>query len=294
MAADRFAIIDPHLHLFDLQLGQYRWLRADNPPMWPDKFKIARNFDESDLQLPKGWQLKGFVHIEAGFDNQQPWREIDWLETNCQLPFKSVACADLCSSDFTLQVTHLKQRRSVVGIRHILDEESLAILNHPLCQPHFALLAQLGWRFDAQLAISDSAAVHALLKLSRQFPEVAIIINHAGWPPAVNDTEQFKRWSDNLQALSEHPNVAIKMSGWEMPNHGWMPSDMLVILQHSIAVMGTERVMLASNFPLCNFSHSYASLWRLYRDKLLNELLIPHAVWRQLSADNAAKWYQLD
>ena len=61
-------IIDAHLHLFDLQAGEYRWLSPDNPPFWPDKPVIAKNFSESDLVVSAPEQLSGFVHIEAGFD----------------------------------------------------------------------------------------------------------------------------------------------------------------------------------------------------------------------------------
>ena len=293
MAADAITIVDPHLHLFDLRLGNYHWLQPANPPYWPDKHKIARDFEESDLHLPENWQLQGFVHIEAGFDNQAPWREIDWLEANCQLPFKSVACADLCSADFALQIAQLQKRRSVVGIRHILDEDALAVLSHPLCQPHFALLAQLGWSFDAQLALSDTPSVQALLGISRQFPDLAIIINHAGWPPPASDTQQRECWSQNMQALSKQANVAIKMSGWEMSDRQWLPETMLHTLSCCLSLFGDDRVMLASNFPLCTLSHSYATLWQSYHATLLNDSTNWARVWPQISNRNAARWYHL-
>ena len=34
-------------------------------------------------------ELKGIVHIEAGFDNSAPWREIEWLEQTVDLATKN-------------------------------------------------------------------------------------------------------------------------------------------------------------------------------------------------------------
>ena len=80
-------IIDPHLHLFDLKQGDYHWLKADNPPNWPDKNVINNTFDEQDLSLSPPLSLAGFVHIEAGFDNLQPWRELNYLQKSCPITF---------------------------------------------------------------------------------------------------------------------------------------------------------------------------------------------------------------
>ena len=71
-------IIDPHLHLFDLSQGEYSWLKPECPPFWPDKSLVAKNFSEHDLRLNESLKLTGFVHIDAGFNNQQPRREIAW------------------------------------------------------------------------------------------------------------------------------------------------------------------------------------------------------------------------
>ena len=88
-------IIDPHLHLFDLTKGSYEWLQANNPPFWSDKALINRSFNEGDLSLISPLSLAGFVHIEAGFDNQQPWRELNYLNNECQFPFAAIASIDL-------------------------------------------------------------------------------------------------------------------------------------------------------------------------------------------------------
>ena len=133
-------IIDPHLHLFNLAQGDYQWLKADNPPFWPDKKIIVKNVTEKELHLSAPFEMAGFVHIEAGFDNQQPWREIAWLESTCSLPFKSIAGINLLlpTNEFQQALKKLNGYKSVVGVRDILDENAFEYLSNPQVQKNLA------------------------------------------------------------------------------------------------------------------------------------------------------------
>ncbi len=281
-------IIDPHLHLFNLQQGDYAWLKPQNPPFWPDKQLINKNFFETNILLQSPNQLSGFVHIEAGFDNQQPWREIDWLQQHCTLPFKSVAFADITATTFAEHINQLKQRTSVVGIRHILDEQAEQILNSELIHRHFALLAEMEFSFDAQLPLADDQAIEQLVALANKHKTVRVIINHAGWPPAHNDVHRQEKWKLNLQKLAKCENIAIKLSGWEMSNRTWQPQQVAIVIQNCIAILGDTRVMLASNFPLCLFSMPYADLWNTYAalPKISSQY------FEKITFRNAKNWYK--
>jgi predicted TIM-barrel fold metal-dependent hydrolase len=282
-------IIDPHLHLFNMQEGDYAWLKPQNPPFWPDKHLINKSFVEAEVLLQPPNQLSGFVHIEAGFDNQQPWREIDWLEQHCTLPFRSVAFADIAATTFTEHISKLQQRKSVVGIRHVLDEQAEQILASALIHQHFSLLAEAKYSFDAQLSLANNQAIELLVVLANKHKTVSVIINHAGWPPSNNDVIGQKNWLLNLQKLASCENIAIKLSGWEMSNRTWQPQRVSAVIQDSIAILGNTRVMLASNFPLCLFSMSYADLWNSYGE--LPE--ISPQCFEKITFGNAKHWYKL-
>jgi predicted TIM-barrel fold metal-dependent hydrolase len=282
-------IIDPHIHLFNLQQGEYAWLKPQHPPYWPDKHLINKNFVEADLLLAPPYQFCGFVHIEAGFDNQQPWREIDWLQHHCTLPYKSVAFADITAFTFTEHINQLKQRRSVVGIRHILDEKAEEILSSALIQRHFSLLAEMEFSFDAQLSLSDTKAINLLVALANKHKAVRVIINHAGRPLDNNDFHEQKKWQLNLQNLTRCENISIKLSGWEMSNRAWQPEQVANVLQNCLDTLGDQRVMMASNFPLCTFSMSYSDLWNTYAT--LPE--INAQCLQKIMYENAQNWYKL-
>jgi predicted TIM-barrel fold metal-dependent hydrolase len=280
-------IIDPHLHLFDLNLGDYGWLKPQNPPYWPDKQQIARHFHEEDLLLTKEMSLAGFVHIEAGFDNHQPWREIDWLESVCHLPFKTIACTDLIAADFANNLNEMLRRPSVIGLRHILDDDAVSILTHPSTTQHFGLLNDLRFNFEAQLSLTNTPAVDKLVSLAQHHKNMAIMINHGGWPPH-KSSNQFNTWQDNLRRLSICPNIAVKLSAWEMTDRNWVLTSVIETLGIALDCFGSNRVMLASNFPLCTLSQSYAQLWQTYHQGLD----LSAELFTQLSYTNARRWYK--
>ena len=279
-------IIDPHIHLFDLISGDYHWLEPSNPPFWPKKALINRNFNEVDLVLNESMTLAGFVHIEAGFDNNKPERELAWLEQHCTTPFKSIAFADICSADFHHHIQTLQQYNSFIGIRHILDDQAEIILAHPNFLANLKLLASLELIFELQCDCSDMAVVAQLSDYLLEVPNLTIIINHCG---AIGDNALNQGLQNGLATLAEHERCFIKCSGWEMRDNNWQPEILAPLVHSIITIFGEHRVMLASNFPVCLFSISYAQIWQQYAqlsgfaDKTLEALCF----------NNASRVYQL-
>ncbi|GHF81557.1 amidohydrolase family protein [Thalassotalea marina] len=281
-------IIDPHLHLFDLSKGKYHWLKPNNPPNWPDKALINKNFDELSIKLDKPLALAGFVHIEAGFDNENPEKEIDWLESTIVSPFKSIACIDLTASTIQFRETlkRLKQRKSVIGVRHILDDNAQEILSDNNTSKNLTALAEQQLLFECQISFYDTRAVNTLVQLLRNLPTLTVIINHAGFvDTSTNDTWQL--WHNSLELLSQLPKLAIKCSGWEMTDRHYQAQTILKTTQACIEVMSKDRVMMASNFPLCLFNCSYQGYWQsVYH-------LLPEIQRSSLCYENAKNWYKL-
>ena len=285
-------IIDPHLHLFDLDQGEYSWLCARNAPFWPDKQLINRHFNEQDLQfdspVDKPLEIVGFVHIEAGFDNQHPWRELQWLERTCHLPFKAIACVDITQAPevFNQTLTKLQQQASLVGVRHILDDQALSILSAINTLTNLARLADAGLSFDCQLSLLDTLAIKQLINILSQLPQLICIINHAGFAPIAHN-DDWSLWQENLSQLANFKTVAIKCSGWEMTQREYPIKHCLQVITSAIDLLGDTRVMLASNFPLCLFSKSYQRYWQEI------VAITPPQYLENLSYKNALKWYKL-
>jgi len=293
-------IIDPHLHLFNLEQGDYHWLKKDNPPFWPDKNIINRSFTEQELKLTQPFELAGFVHIEAGFDNKKPCREIAWLESSCKLPFKSIANIDitLSSDNFSLKIEKLTRFSSMVGIRHILDDKAFSLLSDKQVISNIAKLNSLGLLFEVQMSLLDHQSINLLCDVIKHNNNMSFIINHTGFPPIDTQTIEWKHWQSNLIKLSIFSHVAIKLSGWEMMDRNYTQSKsqswLNLMMQGCFDIFGIKRVMLASNFPLCLFSQkNYQQYW-LY---LLSTDFFQTKTEQEKSAllyNNALQWYQLN
>jgi L-fuconolactonase len=283
-------VIDPHLHLFDIEQGEYHWLKSDKPPFWPDKDIIQRSFNENDLVLNEAITLAGFVHIEAGFNNQQPWREIAWLESHCQRDFRSIAGIDLTLDDeqFSVCINRIKTYKSVVGVRDILDDNALEYLSSEQVKANLNQLAKHGLMFELQMPLTNVVSVDLLLEILKSTPELKVIINHAGFPPENIPTEKYssekrqkdkkashkkqsilekqktawQQWQTALAKLSQSKQCFIKCSGFEMINRQYQSSWQLAVINTCIKHFGIKRVMFASNFPLCLLSKSYQEHWQ--------------------------------
>lgn len=285
-------LIDSHLHFFAPQEGDYHWLQPDKPPHWPDKAQLYQAFDEAALNSAGPCELRGLVHIEAGFDNARPWREVAWWQSRVQQPLRCVAGIDLLGKECTATLTRLADYVSVVGVRHILDNEAVAILSQPQVRAAFAALAARDWHFEAQYPVADDTATDLLLEHVAA-TGVRCVINHAGWAP--QDAKGQGAWQANLARLAACPHIAIKASGWEMlgSQRQWSEAWAQTCWQQVLSAFGPQRVMAASNFPLCRLACSYAEFWRRTLT-LLNALALDAEQQQAVLHDNAARWYQFD
>ncbi len=283
-------IIDPHLHLFNRSLGDYHWLETQNPPFWPDKSIIQQDFciDEinKELQADNKIKLAGFVHIEAGFDNAQPWRELEYLDN---LAIKNlswqksriVASIDLLATPVHFQATlqKLQQHSSLIGVRHILDEQAYAILANQSAQQNFAHLNEItGFVFELQVPLADESAIKVMQLLRKTIAsnnQLRFIINHAGFPPTRSPKDikgdAWDLWKKHITELAKYPNVLIKCSGWEMAERQYKMSWFSEITSFCLNTFSIERVMLASNFPLCLLGKELGGKSGIEPDKKLDE-----------------------
>ena len=283
---------DSHLHFFALQQGDYDWLKPNNPPFWPDKPRIACNTTERHLMTQSQGKVDGFVHIEAGYNNRLPWREIEYLDRHCSLPFKAVACIDLTDPQACSTVDNLLRWRSVTGLRHILDDEATTLLTTPRVKHCLAHISHRQLSFDAQLDLTDSKAVTALLNVISALPQLKVMINHTGASfLAARSAKKKHLWLRHIQLLSECPGVAMKMSGWEMASRDWRWQEVARVCDALFERVPYHQLMFASNFPLCGWRLPYLALWQGY-EKLVAQL--PKKVQRGLLHENATQWYRLN
>ena len=285
-------IIDPHLHLFDLSLGQYNWLRAENPPDWPDKAKICQDFSEADIDLGSDLELTGYAHLEAGFDNQASWREVDWLEQQAGLPLRTIAHLDLRlhPEAFAGGLAQLKQRCSVVGVRHIFDGEVSELIKHPNTLQNLASLAASNLHFELQFETQNENHCRKVAGLIADLPELDFVLNHAGFCPTNTASAGYAASRLGLEQLAKLKNLSVKSSGFEMLNRAFNPAEAARLTRALCELFGDRRVMLASNFPLITLSMSYNDYWA----QMIEALQAENLPVERLVYQNAKRIYRFD
>lgn len=245
--------VDAHLHLWDREHLRYPWLEsADTAP-------IAVTYTVADHRAAAAaWNLVGAVHVEAGAHRDDGERETDWLNAVADaqgrpgaIPNAIIARVDLDAPDVAAVLARQAARPRVRGIRHLINwhpDPARQAYRRDLTvdagwRRGFALLAEHGLSYDfhgfpPQLAgLAETAALN---------PRVPVIVNHLGLPIVADG---LATWRAGLTALAALPHVTIKLSGAGFIHAPFDPSAFADIVHEVIALFGTDRVMIASNFP---------------------------------------------
>jgi L-fuconolactonase len=316
-------VIDPHVHLFDLEQGNYDWLKPEFPPEWADKKRIYNSYNDSDLQKQTSFSIAGYVHIEAGFDNKKGHRELASVEHRASLPHRSIGFIDITlePAEFMTELGKQLQQRNTVGIRHILEsleaideathlyEKAVEILHEQRITTllkntnsfiNLGILATHNGIFELQCDVNNRELVVQIFSFFQRLPKLKLVLNHAGFAPTAFDLNgqlnaAFNDWKINAQLLAQLPNICVKCSGFEMIERSYDKAQIQAVLLHCIDVFGVANVMLASNFPLCQFSLSYENYWQQnfeVLDEMIEQRLLDAKHKKALYFDNAFRVYQ--
>jgi L-fuconolactonase len=275
-------IIDPHVHFFNLSEGQYSWLQGNNPPSWPNLATIKQLITPEQLVHSSDFTLAGLVHIEAGFDNLAPINELNWLAKHlANFKYKAISYASINQSNkqFSDALSELAHPR-LVGIRDITEGDDARRLLSTNCYRNLGVLRDLKLHFEAQFELENSAVYQRVAQYAQQFKPLLIVINHAGLP------RNMHAWQQGIALLAKQSNVVIKFSGFELLklDSTQQAQCFNIILQH----FGEQRVMFASNFPVCQINASYNRRWHAHLS-----LCQSTNMWQQLSYTNAKHYYQV-
>ena len=84
--------------------------------------------------------------------------------------------------------------------------------------------------------------------LITSFPNTTFVLEAIGWPLDVT-AEGFSRWEERLQAVSEFPNVVLKLQGIALI----FGTSLDVIgrwIRTAMSIFGARRCMFATHYPV--------------------------------------------
>lgn len=291
--------IDAHHHLWDLSKKKNLCLLTNKDKTFVGENKRLRRdyLIDNYLQDINGQNIVKSVHIQAGWSREKSVDESKWLQSIADqygYPHAIVAYADFSASNIEKILIQHCQCSNIRGIRQILNWHSNLYfsgcdedyINMPIWQNNFNLLAKYNLSFDMQVYPSQMPIA---FKLAKKYPDIQIILNHAGMPLFTGVTN-FETWYKNMQQLAKLPNIAVKISGFGMFDHNWTVTKIRHLVLNVIDLFGVGRCMFASNFPV-------DQLYKTYDEILCAFLAIvkdfSYTEKKQLFYTNATKIYRI-
>jgi L-fuconolactonase len=240
--------------------------------------------DYKAVAVPEG--VTGTVVVEAS----------EWVEDNRWIldlaenePFVVgfVGNLDPESDAFERHLTKLSANPLFRGIR--LHRNEIATVSDLLFSK-LELLVQKDLSLDLLI---DVEQLHSAVHIAARLPDLRIVLNHVIHVPIDGKTPN-PDWIDGLHNVAQHPNIYCKVSGLvETALERPAPSELIYYaptLDHLWEILGVDRLIYASNWPVCEHGADYATVQRIPMEyfKAIGEDAVEKVFWKNAKA--AYKW----
>ena len=103
------------------------------------------------------------------------------------------------------------------------------------------------------------------LELVGENPETDFILTHTGMLTDLAEPV-VEEWKAGLRTLAKAPNLYAKLSGLGTFVHRNDPELIGTVVDNAIEILGSDRLMFGSNFPIEKLWTSHAELIAAHRD----------------------------
>lgn len=273
--------IDAHQHFWIYDPREYGWI-DDGMTM------LRRHFLPADLEPELAANgFEGCIAVQA----RQTLEETRWLlELAERASFIRgvVGWVDLRSPQLRSQLDRFAGKRTLVGVRHIVQSEpDDRFLMQPAFLAGMEQLQETGLAYDL-LIYPRHLAVAA--EFVGRFPRQRFVLDHLAKPPIREG--RLEEWSAGIRALAEHPHVWCKLSGLvtEADWGGWTEDQIKPCLDVAFASFGPSRLMIGSDWPVCTLAGSYSRVMETVKSYIG---AYPPAVREAILGGNAERFWGL-
>jgi len=255
-------IVDAHHHFWDPTRADYPWLTDELAT-------IRRPFGPADLAPlleASGIDATILVQTRSSLEETK-----EFLATAAATPFISgvVGWVDLREPSIDDTIAQLRAGPGgdrLVGIRHqVQDEQDPRWLLRPDVRRGIQAVGRAGLVYELLVRSRELPAARELVAGT---PEVRFVIDHLAKPPIREGTLQ--PWADLVTGFAGLPNAWWKLSGLvtEADWSSWRPADLAPFVAHVLAVVGPERLMFGSDWPVCLLAATYDAVVAAARETL--------------------------
>jgi L-fuconolactonase len=240
-------MVDAHMHLWDPARGDYGWLTPDNTSLY-------RRFSRTDAEpLLSNAGIDSVVLVQAA----PTVAETDYLLSIADAtPWVAgvVGWVDLDAADIDEQIARRSGNSKFVGIRPMLqDIPEVSWVLDPHRVRGLEALMQRQLVFDALIR---PAHLDTMVKIADQYPNLAIVLDHAAKP--VVEASLDPHWLKGLRLIARRANVSCKLSG--LASELRSREDIKHIgsyIQILLEVFTPSRLIWGSDWPVLTTTMSY-------------------------------------
>jgi L-fuconolactonase len=285
-AADSIPIIDPHQHLWDFNDFRPPWL-SGAPAL--NKSHTLQDY----WTAAKGLNIVRTVYMEVDVDPVQQEMEADYVirlsKRRSTKMAGGVIAGRPASTKFEAYARKYASQPAIKGVRQVIHVDSTP--KGYCLQPEFVrsiqLLGELNLSFDICIR---AAELPDAVKLVDQCPKTRFVLDHCG--NADTQWTDRRQWEADMREIGKRQNVMGKVSGViRTCKPGTDKARALEpYVRHTIECFGPDRVMFASDWPVCNLGGSLKE-WVEAARLIVRDM--PPADQRKLFHDNAERFYGL-
>ena len=274
-------IVDAHLHVWDLERGDYAWITPAHGPLHatitPERARVeldASGVDRAVLVQAEDSLADTAYLLEVADRCDWVAGVVGWV----RLDDPAAAAA---------QLERWREHPAFRGVRHLVhDDPRDDFLRLPAVRESLGHLARAGLPFDVPDAWPRHLAATA--ELAAALPGLTVVVDHLGKPPT--DPGAFAVWRRVLADVAARPNTVAKVSGLPVPGTPFTAAAARPAWEVALELFGPERLMWGGDWPMTLLSAGYAGTWEVTA-ALVGELA--PAERAQLLAGTATRVYGL-
>jgi len=281
-------IVDCHQHLWDLSKFKLGWVKEGEP--------LAVSFTPKEYaEATKGLNFVKSVYMEVDVIEDHQQKEADYLieliKSKSSITVAAVISGRPAKGDaFKKYVDQFKGSPYIKGLRQVVHNEGTpsGFSNQKDFVTGIKYLGDIGLSWDICIRPGD---LPDAVKLASECPGTRFILDHCGNAPIL-DAKKMEQWKKDIAKVAENKNVMGKVSGIiaSVKKGDWSIDQLAPAVKHTIEVFGWDRVMFASDWPVCTLGAPLKD-WVHAAKEIVKDR--PEAEQKKLFHDNAVKFYGL-
>jgi len=264
--------IDAHLHLWDLDAGEYAWLTPEHGALYATftaeqaRAELDAAGVESAILVQAEDTLRDTGYL-LGVAEKNPWIAgvVGWVPLD--EPWAAEAALDRWG-----------EHPAFCGVRHLVhDDPRTDFLELAEVRSSLASVARRGLTFD----VPDAWPGHLdqAGDVARALPELTVVVDHLAKPPVGRDA--FGAWHTSFGAVAALPNTVAKVSGLTLPGVPFTAEALRPAWDAALELFGPSRLMYGGDWPITVRFGGYQRAWAVYAE-WIGELSVAeqeHILW---------------